>query len=241
MEQLPVSVHIVTHIASDLVDDVAQHRLSNIGSVGMIDVKKKPLSDWAPTIKRVEDTLVAGILLFATVPLFPLIALAIKLDSPGPIFYSQRRRGLNHRVMNILKFRTMHVTETDAEVRQAEKGDARVTRIGRVLRRTSLDELPQLFNVLKGEMSMVGPRPHALVHDEKYGEMLEQYASRHQVKPGITGLAQVTGHRGETPTSDSMEARVNQDIHYIKNWSLWLDIKILLQTAWVVIIGKNAY
>ncbi len=241
LEQLPVSVHIVTHIASDLVERETQHRVSSIGPVGLMDVKKKPLADWAPTLKRIEDYTIGSLLLILALPLFPLIALAIKLESKGPVFFVQRRRGLNQRVMQIYKFRTMTVTEDGSDVRQVSKDDPRVTTVGRVLRRTSMDELPQLLNVLKGEMSLVGPRPHALVHDEQYGEMLEQYASRHQVKPGITGLAQVRGFRGETPSSDKMRARVSNDIEYINNWSLALDLKILVKTFWVVLTGKNAY
>jgi lipopolysaccharide/colanic/teichoic acid biosynthesis glycosyltransferase len=135
----------------------------------------------------------------------------------------------------------MHVTEDGQDVVQAKPDDERVTRVGRFLRRTSLDELPQLWNVLKGDMSLVGPRPHALVHDEQFGEMLEIYANRHEVKPGITGLAQVKGLRGETATSDSVEARVNADIFYIKNWSLGLDLKILALTMWAMLTGKNAH
>ena len=143
--------------------------------------------------------------------------------------------------MNVLKFRTMTVLEDSSEVRQAMPADPRITRVGRFLRRTSLDELPQLFNVLSGEMSLVGPRPHALVHDEHYGALIENYANRHQVKPGITGLAQVRGHRGETSTADKMQMRVDADLSYIRSWSLWLDLKILIATVWTVAGQKNAH
>lgn len=240
LEHLPASVHIVTHISSDLVDKGTAHKVSNLGPVGMIDVKKKPLADWAPHIKSVEDCVLGTILLALALPLFPILALAVKLDSPGPIFFHQRRRGLNQRIIEIIKFRTMHVLEDGTDVRQATQGDVRITRIGRILRRTSLDELPQLWNVLRGDMSLVGPRPHALVHDEKFGELLESYANRHQVKPGLTGLAQVRGLRGET-TTDTVEARVNADMDYIKTWSLSLDMKILAQTVWAVLQCKNAH
>ena len=166
---------------------------------------------------------------------------AIKLESRGPAFYVQRRRGLNRNVIDVLKLRTLTVTESDSEVRQVTSNDARLTKTGRFLRRMSIDELPQLWNVLRGDMSVVGPRPHALVHDDTYATMLEEYANRHQVKPGITGLAQVNGLRGQTETVDKMKARVDQDIAYIKDWSLWLDIKIIARTAVIVALGKNAH
>ncbi|MGQ0673562.1 MAG: undecaprenyl-phosphate glucose phosphotransferase [Hyphomicrobium sp.] len=241
LEPLPVSVHIVTHIASDLVDEGPAYKVSNIGSVGMLDVKKKALSDWGPFVKRMEDIVLGIVFSAITAVLYPFIALAIRAESKGPVLFRQRRRGLNHKIIDIIKFRTMHVLEDDAEVRQATPDDVRVTRVGRFLRRTSLDELPQLWNVLKGEMSLVGPRPHALVHDEQFGEMLESYANRHEVKPGITGLAQVSGLRGETSGAGSVEARVNADIAYIKTWSLGLDLKILAQTLVAMVTGKNAH
>ena len=228
-------------MASDLVDEGPAHNVSSLGSVGMLDVKKKALADWAPFVKRMEDIFLGALLFVMTAVLFPLIALAIKIDSAGPVFFRQRRRGLNQEVIEIVKFRTMHVLEYGTDVRQAEPDDARVTRVGKILRRTSLDELPQLWNVLKGEMSLVGPRPHALVHDEKFGEMLESYANRHEVKPGMTGLAQVSGLRGEIATADCVEARVNADISYIKNWSFGLDLRILAQTLCAMVTGKNAH
>ena len=240
LEQLPVSLHVVTHIASDLVDSVALHRVSSLGPIGMLDVKRKPLADWAPLVKRVEDYGLGALLLTISAPLLLLCAVAIKLDSKGPVFFRQRRRGLNQKVIEVLKFRTMTVMEDGAEVKQATKDDPRITRLGRFLRRSSLDELPQLFNVIKGEMSLVGPRPHALVHDEHWGEMLETYANRHQVKPGMTGYAQVMGWRGETETPDKMRARVEHDLAYIANWSLGRDLKILVQTVRVVVRGENA-
>ena len=238
---LPVDVHAVTHIASDLLSNGVQHTVSNLGPVGLLGVKAKPLSDWAPLVKKLEDRILGTAILLISLPLFPLIALAIKLDSSGPVFFKQRRCGLKKHEFEVIKFRTMTVLENGAHVEQAKKGDTRVTRVGRILRRTSLDELPQLINVLKGEMSLVGPRPHALVHDEKFSEMLEQYANRHQVKPGITGLAQVQGYRGATPTPCKVEARVAADMDYIRNWSLSLDLKILVRTVRAVIKGENAH
>ena len=241
LEALPVSLHIVTHISSDLVDGGPAHKVSAIGSVGLLDVKKKPLNDWAPLIKRGEDLVIGSLVFLAALPLVPLIALAIKLDSPGPVFFRQRRSGLNLQPIDILKFRTMTVSDSSDEARQASPGDSRITRVGRVLRRTSLDELPQILNVLKGEMSLVGPRPHLFEHDQQFGEMIDTYEQRHQVKPGLTGLAQVRGHRGETKTTDHVALRVNSDLQYIRSWSLGLDLQILLRTVWAVITGRNAH
>lgn len=241
LEQAPCNVHIVTHIASDLISGPGRHRVSQIGPVGLLDVKEKPLSDWSPLVKRAEDIIVASFGLAIALPLLAVAAIAIKLESKGSIIYRQRRRGLNRQVIDVLKLRTMTVTEDDSEIRQAVEDDARITRVGRILRRTSIDELPQLWNVLKGEMSVVGPRPHALVHDEKFSRMLEEYANRHQVKPGITGLAQVKGLRGETRTIDRIRDRVEQDMAYVRNWSLWLDLKIIARTLVIVVTGKNAY
>ncbi|MEW5963512.1 MAG: undecaprenyl-phosphate glucose phosphotransferase [Pseudomonadota bacterium] len=240
LEQLPVSLHVVTHISSDLVDG-NEHRVSSIGGVGLIDVKAKPLADWAPLVKRAEDVVIASALVVLLAPVMALIAVAIKLESQGPVLYRQRRRGLNQRVIEVLKFRTLKVVESDEDVKQVQPNDPRVTRLGRVLRRTSLDELPQLFNVLTGDMSLVGPRPHAILHDEQYGRELEEYANRHQVKPGITGLAQVQGLRGETSQPEKMKARVAADIAYIKSWSLGRDLAILAQTLLVVVWGRNAH
>jgi len=241
LEHLPVSLHVVTHIESDLVDASSAHRVSSLGPVGLLDVKRRPLSGWQPHVKRVEDYLLGGLLFLVTLPLMALIALSIKLESRGPVLFRQRRRGLNQQVIEVLKFRSMTVMEDGAEVRQVTPGDARITRVGRVLRRFSMDELPQLWNVLKGEMSLVGPRPHALVHDEQWSEMLERYANRHQVKPGLTGLAQVRGLRGATGTDEKVRTRMEHDLAYIKEWSLALDLRILLKTVWVVLIGRNAH
>jgi exopolysaccharide biosynthesis polyprenyl glycosylphosphotransferase len=184
---------------------------------------------------------VGGLLLVLALPLMALIAVAIKLESKGPVIFRQRRRGLNFAVIDMLKFRTMHVMEDGASVVQAQAHDPRVTRVGRVLRRFSLDELPQLINVVRGEMSLVGPRPHALAHDAQWGEQVRTYGIRHQMKPGITGLAQVEGWRGEVTSENDIASRVKQDLAYIRNWSLGLDLKILLRTIGAVIAGKNAY
>ena len=241
LEQLPVSVHICTHIASDLVSDDTLRTVSHLGPVGLLDIKKKPLSDWSPLVKTIEDYALASIFLVASLPVLLLAALAIKLESNGPVLFRQRRRGLNMEVFEVLKFRTMSVSEDGDDVEQATRNDPRVTRVGKFLRRTSIDELPQLINVLKGQMSLVGPRPHALVHDEKYSELLSTYANRHQVKPGMTGLAQVNGYRGETRSPDQMKKRVEFDLEYIRNWSIGLDLRILVKTFLIVILNRNAY
>lgn len=241
LERLPVSVHIVTHIASDLVDTGRQHDVSNIGPIGMLDVKPKALAHWAPIVKRAEDLVFGTLFLAVAAPFLPLIALMIKAESNGPVLFRQRRRGLNRKEFEVLKFRTMTVTEDGDDVRQAVENDPRVTRVGAVLRRLSLDELPQLINVLRGEMSLVGPRPHAIVHDDEFDAKLERYANRHQVKPGITGLAQVRGLRGPTDTEDKLESRLACDMEYISNWSLALDFSILVRTCWVVLTGRNAH
>lgn len=241
LEQLPVSLHVCTHLSSDLVDDANAHSVSSLGPIGLLDIKTKPLADWGGFVKGCEDYVIASLALIVAAPIMLLVAIAIKLDGPGPILFRQRRHGLNRRVIEVLKFRTMHVMENGGEIRQAAKGDDRVTRIGRFLRATSLDELPQLINVLRGEMSLIGPRPHALVHDDHYGEMLERYANRHRVKPGMTGWAQVQGFRGPTETPEKMQSRVEADLYYIDHWSLWLDLRILARTAVVTLFQKNAF
>jgi putative colanic acid biosynthesis UDP-glucose lipid carrier transferase len=178
-------------------------------------------------------------------PLLAVLALAVRLDSPGPVFYRQLRQGFSKQPIAVLKFRTMHADRCDAAdaavVRQAILGDARVTRLGRFLRKTSLDELPQLLNVLRGEMSLVGPRPHALAHDRHYADLIDDYLGRHRVKPGITGWAQVHGYRGETRTVEDMRKRIELDLAYIDSWSILLDLRILWRTLFVGFGSRNAY
>ena len=191
--------------------------------------------------KRRLDLVLAGILVVVLAPLLALIALAIRLDSKGPVFFAQRRTGLGGRTFVIRKFRSMHVMEDGANVAQATEHDVRITRVGRILRKLSLDELPQLFNVLSGEMSLVGPRPHALAHDDYFGARISNYAVRFAAKPGITGWAQVNGARGATPTLDSMQARINLDAWYVEHASWALDLKILLRTPLVVLSMQGAH
>lgn len=191
--------------------------------------------------KLVEDKAIAGALLFALSPLMLLIGLAIRLESPGPALFRQRRGGRDGRPFACLKFRTMTVMEDGSAIRQARRDDDRVTRIGRLLRRTSLDELPQLINVVRGDMSLIGPRPHALAHDAAYAERLPDYGQRQRVKPGLTGLAQVNGHRGHTDTLDLMIARVRDDNRYIDRWSPLLDLWILITTPAALLLGRRAW
>lgn len=206
-----------------------------------IEVQRGPLSRAEQFFKRVVDVVGASIALTLLAPLMVMAALAIKLDSPGPVFFRQRRKGFNAKQFSIIKFRSMTVMEDGPTVIQATRFDSRVTRIGRILRRSSIDELPQLFNVLFGDMSLVGPRPHALAHDDHYGDLLSDYAFRHHVKPGITGWAQVRGFRGETARVEQMKGRVDCDLWYINNWSLALDLKILMLTCFELARRRNAY
>jgi putative colanic acid biosynthesis UDP-glucose lipid carrier transferase len=174
-------------------------------------------------------------------PLFITIAIAIKLSSPGPVFFTQPRLGLNGRRFDVLKFRSMKLHLEHGKITQATKDDPRITPVGRFLRRTSLDELPQFFNVLLGDMSVVGPRPHALVHNDLYKNKLSRYMQRHRVKPGITGWAQINGYRGETDTDEKMARRIQFDLYYIQHWSFWMDLKIIVWTAFKGWTNKNAY
>ncbi len=205
-------------------------------------IKRASLTPFEQLLKRTADVMVALLALAITWPIFILAAAAIRLESGGPVFFRQRRAGFNSREFTIYKFRTMIVCEDGrASVRQATKNDPRLTAVGSFLRKSSIDELPQLFNVLRGDMSIVGPRPHAVAHDREWAQAIKFYARRHHIKPGITGLAQVNGYRGETNTDDKIEERVRCDLQYIDNWSFWLDIQIMAKTLVVFAFQKNAY
>ncbi|WP_375057347.1 undecaprenyl-phosphate glucose phosphotransferase [Zobellella sp. DQSA1] len=218
------------------------HRISEVAGHYAIDLSVTPMSGMAPVVKRLEDLLIGGLISLLVLPVCLVIAIAIKLTSPGPVLFKQYRTGVNGKCVKVYKFRSMQVhQEQGGQVTQATKGDARVTSLGAFLRRTSLDELPQFLNVLQGRMSIVGPRPHALAHNEYYKDIVESYMRRHKVKPGITGWAQVNGLRGETDTLEKMEKRVDHDLWYIDNWSVWLDLKIILLTVFKGFINKNAY
>lgn len=241
-EQLPVDVHICTHIATEFPKSrLGGLHTSMIGTVGLLQLSEKPLQDWAGVVKRIEDVVLSSMILALAIPIMIVAALAIKLDSAGPVIFRQRRQGLNGRVFNIYKFRTMTVMEDGDVVRQATRNDSRVTRVGKFLRRASIDELPQLFNVLRGDMSLVGPRPHAVAHDDFFSEIILRYSNRYQMKPGLTGLAQVSSYRGETQDVRQMQKRIQHDLWYIENWSLLLDLKIILMTPFVVMSFKNAH
>jgi putative colanic acid biosynthesis UDP-glucose lipid carrier transferase len=213
-----------------------------IAGIPTLTVQRRPLSGWGAPVKRVEDVVCAAVLLILISPLLAAIAILIKLDSRGPVLFRQERYGFNNNRIMVCKFRSMrHDPAPDPAVPQARRNDPRVTRVGALLRRTSLDELPQLFNVLRGTMSLVGPRPHASAHNEKYVKLIDGYLGRHRMKPGITGWAQVNGWRGETETIEQMRRRLEHDLFYIANWSLLLDVKVCLMTIPVVARGTNAY
>jgi undecaprenyl-phosphate galactose phosphotransferase/putative colanic acid biosynthesis UDP-glucose lipid carrier transferase len=206
-----------------------------------IELQRAPLSDAQRIAKRLTDIVVASLVLVLFLPVMAIAAIAIKLDSPGPVIFRQIRTGFNGKRFLILKFRTMTVQEDGPNVVQAARVDSRVTTIGRVLRSSSIDELPQLWNVLRGDMSLIGPRPHALVHDSYFETLLSDYAFRNHVKPGITGWAQCNGARGPTPTIEHIAERVKLDLWYINNWSYWLDLLILIKTIFEVLRKRNAY
>ncbi len=216
---------------------VVVHGSRNFGQLRTNVVNLVPLSEIHGFIKTSLDYVVAAVGLICLAPLFLLVALAIKLDSPGPVFFRQRRYGQNNQIFRIFKFRTMAVTEDGKHVKQAERNDPRVTRIGRFLRRSSIDELPQLLNVLTGDMSIVGPRPHALAHDQIFEEKLDLFSRRRRVRPGLTGWAQVHGFRGETKTTEDIRSRMQHDLYYIDNWSIWLDMEIITRTVFVLFRG----
>jgi Undecaprenyl-phosphate glucose phosphotransferase len=205
------------------------------------ELQRAPLTRAERATKRTFDLAAAACGLLTLAPLLVAISLAIVIDSSGPVLFRQKRGGFNGRSFQILKFRTMHVMEDDAEIKQATPHDCRVTPFGHFLRRTSLDELPQLINVLLGDMSLVGPRPHALAHDDQYSKLISNYPCRHHVKPGITGWAQVNGFRGETPTLAPMKRRVELDLWYVRHWSFWLDLRILIRTARELFRSPNAF
>jgi putative colanic acid biosynthesis UDP-glucose lipid carrier transferase len=215
--------------------DLIQGRLVAINGMPALSVCETPLHGLEAVFKRTMDIVIAGLALLLLSPLLITVAAAVKLTSRGPVFFRQRRYGLDGEEIVVYKFRSMRVCEDGAVVTQATKGDARITRVGAILRKTSIDELPQLLNVLQGKMSLVGPRPHAIAHNELYRKLINGYMIRHKVRPGITGFAQVSGLRGETETLEKMSERVRYDLEYLRNWSPWLDIKILFKTLSVVL------
>jgi Undecaprenyl-phosphate glucose phosphotransferase len=240
---LPVDIRLAAH-SNKL--RFRPRAYSYIGNLPVLDVFDKPITDWDVVTKWIFDKAVGGLLLLMASPFLAIVALAIKLDSRGPIFFKQKRYGFNNELIEVYKFRTLKAENCDALASKlVEKNDPRVTRVGRLLRKTSLDELPQLFNVVfKGNLSLVGPRPHA-VHakaaDRLYDEAVDGYFARHRVKPGITGWAQVNGWRGETNTQEKIQRRVEHDLYYIENWSVLFDMYIMAITPVALAKAENAY
>jgi putative colanic acid biosynthesis UDP-glucose lipid carrier transferase len=235
---LPIPVNLIPIGAISELFKLSSH---TIGDTVTVELQRGPRTLLERSVKRAFDLVVAGTALVLLLPLFLMTSFAIKLDSPGPIIFRQRRCGFNGRHFQMLKFRTMLVQEDGETIVQAKSNDSRVTRVGKWLRRTSIDELPQLFNVLQGTMSIVGPRPHAVAHDIQFDRLVGKYAYRHHVKPGLTGWAQVNGYRGETRTIEDIELRIKFDLWYINNWNLAVDFKIIIMTIFEILRGRNAY
>ncbi len=231
----------IYYVPDIFVFDLIQARSGEIHGIPVVAMCETPFYGYRGVTKRLTDIGLSVVILLLFLPLLLLIAVLVKMSSPGPVIFKQRRYGLDGREIAVYKFRTMSVTEDGEQIRQASKADSRITRIGRILRRTSMDELPQLINVLQGRMSLVGPRPHAVAHNEEYRKLIKGYMVRHKVLPGITGLAQVNGCRGETSQLEEMEARVNYDLDYLRHWTPMLDIKIILLTAIKVFRDDKAY
>lgn len=242
LRRLPVNVLLVPDMVAFRH---ARNRITEVAGLPMFNVSERPLDGWSPLIKRLEDLLLASLALIPALPLMALVALAIKLDSRGPVLFRQKRYGYNNRLIEVFKFRSMYYDCADINAeRQTTRNDDRITRVGHFIRKTSLDELPQLFNVLFGSMSMVGPRPHATATKAAgilFEEAVKEYTSRHRVKPGITGWAQINGYRGETDTLEKIEKRVEFDLQYIENWSVWFDLYILCRTIPAVILAREVY
>jgi Undecaprenyl-phosphate glucose phosphotransferase len=239
--RLRVLPQSVTLLPVGSLRELMKHNRVDLGSTVAVEMQRAALSQFELAQKRTVDVVCAFAGLTLLAPLLVATAVAVHLESPGPVLFRQTRHGFNGRPFKIFKFRTMRVLEDGAVIRQATAQDPRVTRVGRFLRRFSIDELPQLLNVLSGEMSLVGPRPHASAHDKHFSEILEQYAFRHHVKAGLTGWAQVNGARGETDTVEKMQRRVDLDIWYVNHWSIWLDFQIMFQTLRIVVSGENAH
>ena len=234
----PAEIHLGSE---DVLERFREARVVQFGPTAGLGLTRPPLTRLQRAEKRAFDLVAATLGLIALAPLFAVVALCIRREGPGPILFRQTRYGFNQEPFRIFKFRTMRTMEDGAQVKAATRSDPRVTCVGAFLRRFSIDELPQLLNVLKGEMSIVGPRPHALAHDQRYVERISRYARRHNVKPGITGWAQVCGHRGEIHNDESMQLRIEHDLYYVDNWSLWLDVKIVLMTLLSARAHTNAY
>ena len=241
LEELRDTTASIYFVPDIFVSDLIQARVDTIGDLPVVAVCETPFYGFNGFVKRIADYVLASLILAFIAPLLIALAIGVKLSSPGPVLFKQRRYGVDGRKIVVYKFRTMTVAEDGEVVRQATRDDSRVTPFGAFLRKTSLDELPQFINVLQGRMSVVGPRPHAVAHNELYRKLIRGYMIRHKVRPGITGLAQVNGYRGETDTVEKMKARIEYDLAYLRNWSLVLDLQIILKTIVVVLKKQNAY
>jgi putative colanic acid biosynthesis UDP-glucose lipid carrier transferase len=241
LEDLRDTTASIYFVPDIFVFDLIQARVDSIGDLPVVAVCETPFYGFNGLLKRVSDYVLATAALICLAPIMAAIAIGVKLSSPGPILFKQRRYGVDGRQIYIYKFRSMKVTEDGEVVKQATQNDPRVTKFGAFLRKTSLDELPQFINVLQGRMSVIGPRPHAVAHNELYRKLIRGYMIRHKVRPGITGLAQVNGYRGETETVEKMKMRIEYDLAYLRSWSLLLDLQILLKTILVVLKKQNAY
>lgn len=241
LDELQDTTASVYFLPDIYIFSLMQARFDNILGMPVVAICETPFTGFNSMIKRISDIVLGLAIQILLLPIMLVIAVAVKLSSPGPVIFRQRRYGLYGEEIIVYKFRSMTVAEDGDKVVQATKHDARVTRVGAFLRRSSLDELPQFFNVLQGRMSIVGPRPHAVAHNEQYRKLIKGYMLRHKAKPGITGWAQVNGLRGETETLDKMEARIRYDLDYLRNWSLWLDLWIILKTVAVVLRRENAH
>lgn len=241
LNQLRDTTASIYFVPDIFIVDLIQARVDTINGIPVVAVCETPFFGINGLMKTASDYLVAAVALIVLSPVMVLIAVAVKLGSPGPVLFKQRRYGVDGKEIMVYKFRTMTVLEDGTAVRQATKDDDRITRVGRFLRRTSLDELPQFINVLQGRMSVVGPRPHAVSHNEMYRKLIDGYMVRHKVKPGVTGWAQVNGLRGETETVDKMKRRIEYDLAYLRNWSLRLDLVIIVKTALLLLGDRKAY
>ena len=242
LDQLRDTTASIFFVPDIFMYDLIQARVDTVVGMPVVAVCETPFHGTTGLIKRLSDMVLASVAILITAPVMLAAALAIKITSPGPVLFRQRRYGLDGQEITVWKFRSMVVLEDGGDVRQATREDDRVTPLGRFMRRTSIDELPQFFNVLQGRMSVVGPRPHAVAHNETYRKLIKGYMIRHKVKPGITGWAQVNGARGETDTIDKMRRRIDFDLEYLRNWSLRLDLLIVWKTVWQAVRGdRNAY
>jgi putative colanic acid biosysnthesis UDP-glucose lipid carrier transferase len=238
LKDTTASIYFVPDI---FVTDLIQGRMQGVGGMPVVGVCESPFTGFNGVIKRLSDIALSIVILILLSPVMLGLAIGVKRSSPGPIVFKQKRYGLDGKEILVYKFRSMTTTDNGPEIKQATKGDQRITRFGAFIRRTSLDELPQFINVIQGRMSIVGPRPHAVAHNEMYRKLIKGYMVRHKVKPGITGWAQVNGYRGETETIDKMEKRIECDLEYLRNWSLGLDLWIIIKTAILVVKDRNAY